>query len=155
MAVVLSENIVNLLRDRETKKVLATVDKNGVPNVAFKGSITVNENGELEVVELLETSQTNKNLTYSLWFDKLVAITIWGKDGENYEIKGVPVKVHIDGPYFEKKYREALKRNSNNDISGVWIIRPEAVRDQTYARRKQEQDEKYPILGHLDKDRRV
>ena len=37
MAVVLSEKIVNLLRDRETKKVLATVDKNGVPNVKTSG----------------------------------------------------------------------------------------------------------------------
>lgn len=152
MGKILSEKVVALLRDKNTKKVLATIDKNGIPNVAFKGTITVNENGDLEVIELLETSQTNKNLTYSLWFRKYVAITIWGEGGEAYEIKGVPVKVYIDGPYYEEKYKEALARNSANDISGVWIIEPAEVRNQTYALRKKEQDEKYPILGHLDKD---
>lgn len=152
MEKILSEKVIALLQDRNTKKALATIDKNGIPNVAFKGSLTVNESGQIEVIELLETSQTNKNLTYSLWFRKYVAITVWGENGEAYEIKGVPVKVHIDGPYYEEKYKEALKRNPANDISGVWIIEPAEVTNQTYAVRKKEQDEKYPILGHLDKD---
>ncbi len=155
MAITLSENVIELLRNRESKKVLATVDKNGIPNVSFKGSITVNEEGKIELIELLETSQTNKNLTYSLWFDKTVAISVWGEGGTEYEIKGIPRKVHIDGPYYEKKYVESLERNPINDISGVWIIEPTEVRNQTYAERKKEQDEKYPIIGHLDKDRKL
>ena len=155
MAVELSEKVIEVLRSSEAKKVLATVDKEGVPNVAFKGSLTVNEDGNIEVIELLETSQTNKNLTYSLWFDKIVAISVWGEQGIEYEIKGIPRKVYVDGPYFEKKYIESLERNPINDISGVWIIEPTEVRNQTYAERKQEQDEKYPIIVHLDKDRNI
>lgn len=154
MAITLQKNVIDLINSRETKKVLATVDKNGVPNVAFKGSVYVDDDGNIVVTELLETSQTNKNLTYSLWFNKTVALTVLGEKGIEYEIKGIPVKVHIDGPFFEEKYKEALARNPINDISGVWIIEPTKVRNQTYPERKKEQDEKYPILGHLDKDRK-
>lgn len=153
MAVTLSDEVKELLRSRETKKVLATVDKNGVPNVAFKGSISVDEEGNIIVLELLETSQTNKNLTYSLWFDKPAAISIFGENGVSYEIKGIPRKVHIDGPYFEQKYKEVKERNPASDLSGVWIIEPIEEREQTYSVRLKEQREQYPIIGHLDEDR--
>lgn len=153
MAVTLSDYVKELLRSRDTKKVLATVDKNGVPNVAFKGSITADEEGNILVLELLETSQTNKNLTYSLWFDKIVTVSVLGENGVSYQIKGVPKKVHIDGPYFEQKYKEVKARNPQSDLSGVWIIEPTEVKEQTYSVRLQEQKEQHPIIGHLDADR--
>ena len=155
MSVILPKEVIRLLKSKDTKKVLATVDKNGIPNVAFKDSVDVNEDGNIEVTEFLETSRTNKNLTYSLWFDKTVAVSVWDETGAAYELKGIPVKVHISGPLFEQKYKEDLAIDPINDISGVWVIKPTEVRNQTYAERKKEQDEKYPIIGHLDKDRRT
>lgn len=154
MAITLPDEVIRLFKSNDTKKVLATVDKNGVPNVAFKDSIDVNGDGYIEVTELLETSQTNRNLTYSLWFDKTVAVSVWDEGGAAYEVIGIPYKVHISGPLFEQKYKEYLALNPINDISGIWQIKPVQVRDQTYATRKKEQDEKYPIIGHLDKERR-
>lgn len=76
MAITINNEIRELLRDKQTLKVLASVDKTGKPHVAFKGSIDVDEDGNLYYLEVLESSQTNKNLTNSIWFDKYVAINI-------------------------------------------------------------------------------
>ena len=151
MSVTLTQEVIDVINGKETQKVLATVDKDGRVNVAFKGSLHY-EDGLLVVNELLETSQTNKNLTYSLWFDKEVAAVFHGPGATEYQIKGIPRRVLIEGPVYEKAYVAALERNLENDLAGVWYIEPTEFRDLTLPVRLAEQKAKYPILGHLDKD---
>lgn len=152
MAIKLPENVVEVINDRNAKKVLATVSEKGIPNVAFKGSIHVNEEGNIIVNELLETSQTNKNLTYSLWFDKEVAISVWNDKGV-YEVFGIPYRVLVSGPEYEKAYIASEERNPIFDLAGVWTIIPTRYRSQIIADRIAKQKELHPIIGHLDKDR--
>lgn len=152
MAEILSREVIELIKTPGTYKVLATKDKHGQVHVVFKGSLTVDEEGNIVVLELLETSQTNRNLTYSLWFHKTVAVNVLGQNGRSYQIKGVPYKVLVSGPEFEQKYREVRARNPKSDLSGVWIIHPSEVKEETYAVRLQEEIEQYPIIGHLDRD---
>ncbi|WP_054749851.1 pyridoxamine 5'-phosphate oxidase family protein [Ruminiclostridium josui] len=123
MAITINNEIRELLRDKQTLKVLASVDKTGKPHVAFKGSIDVDEDGNLYYLEVLESSQTNKNLTNSIWFDKYVAINIFGANKKSYQIKGIPVKLHISGPLFEEKYKQAVEKHPGIGISGIWVIR--------------------------------
>lgn len=150
MAVEINKEIRELLKDKQTIKALATIDKTGKPHVSFKGSIDIDEEGNLYFLEVLESSQTNKNLTYSIWFDRYVAITVYGTDKRSWQIKGIPQKVHISGPLFEEKYTQIVERTPGADLAGVWVIRPEEIREETFAVRLQEQKEKHPIIGHLD-----
>lgn len=152
MSDILNEQVKALLRDPGAKKVLATKDKHGIVHVVFKSSLTADDDGNIVVMELLETSQTNRNLTYSLWFDQKVAVNVTGENGISYLIKGVPYKVLTAGPEFEEKYKEIRKRNPKSDLSGIWIIRPSEIKEETYAVRLQEEIEQYPIIGHLDRD---
>lgn len=152
MAISLSTEVIEAIRDKQSKKALATIDKHGIPHVVFKGSIDVDENGNIFFLELLESSQTNKNLTYSIWFDKTVAINVLTDQGKSYQIKGIPERVHIEGKLFEQKYKEVRARNPKSDLSGVWIIVPEDVREETYPVRLAEEEERHPIIGHLDRD---
>lgn len=150
---ILTQHIIDLLRDKKSIKALATVDRNGEVHLVYKGSITVTEDQtKIELTELLETSQTQKNLTGSIWFNKKVAINVLGKDGTSYEIKGIPERYIIAGPAFEARYKEIRTRDPESDLSGIWIINPVSVREETYSVRLREEKENYPIIGHLDRD---
>jgi hypothetical protein len=151
MAIEINKEVRELFKDKETLKVLASIDKHGIPHVTFKGSVDIDEDGNIYYLEVLESSQTNKNLTYSIWFDKTVAITILGKNKRSYQIKGTPHKVHIAGPLFEEKYKEVIERNPDSDLSGVWIIKPNEIREETFPIRLEEERKNHPIIGHLDR----
>ncbi|HWQ78452.1 MAG TPA: hypothetical protein VN381_06535 [Anaerovoracaceae bacterium] len=152
MSIKLNENLTALLNDPNSLKVLASVDQNGVPHVVFKGSISVNQDGKLQYLELIETSQTNKNLAYSLWFKRWIVINVLGQDRTSWQIKGTPVRSIISGPVFEENYAAIQKRfGEGADLSTVWIIDPEEAREETFPVRLQEERKSYPLIGHLDR----
>lgn len=151
MEVSLSENIIRLLRDPETVKVLATTDPSGEPHVVFKDSVNVDEEGRLYVLELLESSKTNRNLVHSLWFNRKVTISLRAKNGESYEIKGVTNQCVITGPVFEKYYRLVRESLGDIDLASVWFLTPKEVRDETFGIRYKEESEAHPLFIHLDR----
>ena len=83
----LSKEIIDAINNPDSIKVVATISKEGIPHVTPKGSLTVDENGRIRFLELLEKSQTQKNLVYSIWFDKYIAINIITPDRKSYLIK--------------------------------------------------------------------
>lgn len=152
----LPAEVIELFKDPTAVKVLATVDEQGTPHVVFKGSLTVLEDGSLAYVEALESSRTNGNMLRSIWFDRRVAVSIRGQDGLSYQIKGKPARYVITGPLFKQFFREARERmGPEGDIAGVWIITPEEVRNESFAVRKQEEEEKHPFFRHFDRLKNV
>jgi predicted pyridoxine 5'-phosphate oxidase superfamily flavin-nucleotide-binding protein len=148
----LPAEVIELLKDRSTLKVLATTDAQGNPHAVTKGSLTVLD-GFLVYREALESSQTNANVLGSLWFDKRVAVLIVGNNGHAYQIKGSPHRYVINGPLFKQHYLEARDRHGlDSDIAGVWLIIPEEIRNETFSARKVEEDKKHPFLRHLDRE---
>jgi hypothetical protein len=155
MSAVISQKVADLIRDPNTLKVLGTIGRDGSPHVVFKGSTSLDAEGRIRYFELNETSQTNKNLVYSLWFKRQVSINILSPDKISYQIKGIPVRAIIAGDEFEQVYRTLQeKRGKDTDLSTIYIIEPEEVKEETFAVRQGEEREKYPLLGHLDRFRR-
>lgn len=150
MAVKLEKEIIELLNDPDSIKVLATTDKEGNPHVVFKGTLHASEDGYITYWELIETSQTNKNMVNSIWFHKQVAINV-RKDKVSYQIKGIPYRSIISGHEFEEAYKQAQKIAKETDLSAVWLIEPIQVIEQTYKKRRAEEEAEHPILKHLDK----
>lgn len=151
MAIKLAKEVVKLLEDEKTFKILTTVDQEGIPHSVIKQSLHITEAGNLAYLELLETSKTQKNMVYSIWFNGTVAISILGKNNESYQIKGKPIKVHISGPLFEESYIETQKKFPDSDLAAVWVIEPESVFDQSYFVRKTAEEEQHPDIKHLDR----
>jgi len=151
MAVEISRELADIIADKDTLKVIASIDKNGDPHVVYKGSLSVNEQGYLEYYEVIETSQTNKNLTNSIWFNKKIAINILSKDKKSFQIKGIIYKAITSGKYFEKAYKQLHERPGSPDLSTVWIITPEKIIDESFAVRLKEETERHPHIIHLDK----
>jgi hypothetical protein len=147
----LSEEVKGYILDRDSIKVLATTDKDGTPHAVAKGSLTVDEEGRLLYLELLESSRTNKNMIYSLWFEKKVAVNIITPQRKSVLIKGRPVKTLIAGRVFEKYYTFAQQRDSGNDLAAVYYIDVEEVIDESYPVRRAEEAAKHPLYIHLDR----
>ncbi len=151
MAVQLGKDLIELFRDSETVKVLATVDENGSPHAVVKQSIEPGEDGNLVHLELLESSRTGKNLLRSLWFGRKVSVTVIGKGGRSYQIKGRPVRSIIAGPVFRQNYEKIRERDPDADLAAVWIIEPEEVIDESFSVRLAEEKAAHPLTLHLDR----
>ncbi|MBU1181350.1 MAG: hypothetical protein KKF00_04145 [Proteobacteria bacterium] len=149
----LTKEIVDLINDSESIKVLATADEEGNPCTAFKDSLTVLGDGNLAFGEEFEGSQTNVNLVRSIWFNKSVELTVRDRRGTTFQIKGKPYRYVHAGPLFKKFYlAEREKRGPDSELAGVWIITPEEVRNETYEVRKKEEDERHPFFRHFDRE---
>jgi hypothetical protein len=148
MSVVLSQDVIDLVNDPATIKVLATVDGDGVPHAVVEDSLYVAPDGTLHYLEPIESSTTNRNLVYGIWFDRVVAIVLIGADGRRVQIKGRPVKNHITGPLFLEHYRRV---RDTGDLAGVWAIAPEQVIDQDLATRRRAESAQHPTFIHLDR----
>jgi hypothetical protein len=151
MSITISEELQKVIKDPKTIKVLATTDGDGNPHVVAKGSLSIDEDGRLYHLELLEGSKTNKNVTRSLWFDRPVSILLIAEDRKSYQIKAQPVKALVFGHVFEKYYVQSQERNPNNDLSTVYYYDVLEVIEQTYETRRLEEAEIHPLYEHLDR----
>lgn len=147
----ISQDIRDAIADADSVKVIATIDRDGNPHVAAKGSIEVAENGQIRYMELLESSVTNKNVTYALWFNRQVAINIITKDRKSYQIKGIPVRSLIAGHEYETFYQRAQQRNASNDLAAVYYIKPVEIIEESYPVRREQEAKKHPLYVHLDR----
>lgn len=146
----ISEELIEIINEPQTLKVIAVNDRDNVPHVAYKGSLHVEEN-QLIFYDLLQSSQINKNLVNAIWFDNKVAINILSKEKRSFHIIGKPIKSVTAGKEFEKVYVSLQeKRGKDSDLNAIWYIEPIEIKEITYSVRKTEQKEKFPILMHLD-----
>ena len=140
----LPKEIVDALQDPQKMKVLTTVDKDGMPHAVPLGSLTLLEDGNIAFIELLETSQTQKNMLNCHYFKKDVSVLViddWAS-GKVYQIKGSPYKYVYMGPIWEKFLEEVWKMLPDSDPAGVWLITPKEVRDQDYLVRRKGEEER-------------
>lgn len=132
----LTKKLIDVLKDPEAVKALATTDENGRPHVVFKGSLTVGQEGNIFYAELIETSQTQKNMLRNYWARKPVAISVLNqKKNVNYQIKGVAYKFHVEGPIWDQFLDQIWSRMPDANPSGVWEIIPQEAIDQDYTTR--------------------
>ncbi len=151
MSEIIDKNLAEVINAPDTLKVLATIDKNNVPHVVYKGSIHADENGNITFLELLESSRSGQNLVHSIWFDKKIAINILDKDKNSYEIIAKPTRCITCGKEFEQAYENVRSKLGDVDLSAIWIAEPIKITNETYKVRLKEEEENYPILKHLDR----
>lgn len=142
--------IKKYILDTNTVKVLATTDVNGTPHVVVKNSFTIDREDRLLYLELLEGSTTNKNMIYSLWFNKLIAINMIN-DKRSIQIKGVPSKAIVSGKIFEQYYLHLQQKDSDDDLATIYYINIVEVIDQSYLTKREIHKEQHPLYLHIDR----
>jgi hypothetical protein len=147
----IDKELASVINSPSTIKAVGTVSKNGIPHVVYKGSVRVNEEGNIQLYELLESSRNGQNLVYSIWFDKKVVVSILDEKKNSYEIVGHPARCITCGKEFEEVYKKLREERGDIDLAAIWLIEPEEVQKESFSVRKQEEEEKYPIICHLDR----
>lgn len=149
----LADEVIDLLKDPESIKIVATIDADGVPHAVVKGSLTAIDGETIAFSEGLETSVSNKNLVRSIWFNGKVAVNVT-KGLVSYQIKGRPYKCLIAGPIFKEFFLRAReKRGPDADIATVWLITVEEIRNESPRLRREEEETKRPYFNrHLDRE---
>ncbi len=147
----IQDDIKQIINSRESLKALATIGKDGKPHLVFKGSISINDEGFIVYDEVIENSQTNKNVLYSLWFKKEVAINILSPEKKSYQIKGIPVKTLINGSEYEKHYVAIQERHKDTDLGAVYFIEPTEIIDESFLVQKAKYEAEEPLYIHLDR----
>ncbi len=150
---VITPELTEIINDPGTIKLLTTTSEDGKPHPARKQSLTALENGTLAYMELLETSQTMKNMVWSVWWQKEVSILIIN-DAKNCccEIKGVPYRLHHQGSLWDTFLDQIWKIIPTANPAGVWEINPKQVIDQNFeasARREAERLPMMPFWSHI------
>lgn len=149
MSDIINEELKEIINTPDSLKVIASVSVDGEIHAVYKQSLHVNEDGNLEFYEIMESSQNNKNMVNSIWFERPVAINVLSKDRRSFEIKGVAYKAYVSGAYFENVYRKVTDKGYY-DLSTVWVIKPEEVKEKTFLKREEEEKEAHPHFRHLD-----
>ena len=141
----LTQEIIECLNDPETIKTLSTTDESGNPETVFEDTLKALDDQSLAYLEMVETSNTYKNMLRNYWQKKQVSITVYNKNrGISYQIKGEPYRWVMDEPLWDQFLYEAWKKVPDADPSGVWIIRPKEIIDESYEAKRQSETERRP-----------
>ena len=144
----MGNEILELLNDEESVKILVTVDEKGLPHPALKSSLRYSD-GNIVYLEYLESSRSNRFMTRSLWYEKDVVILIAGAGEKSVLVTAHPVRALVSGKEFQRYYEEAQRKNF--DLSTVWILEPVCVSDQSLNVRIAEETARHPYFTHLDR----
>ena len=145
------EKVEKLLEEKETISVISAVGKNGNPISQVGRKLTMWGKGRIAYYEFLESSQMQKNLVYSIWFEKEVALSLLGKNSEIYRVSAKPYQALIAGHRFEEAYINAQEEfGEETDLSTVWLLDVTAVEDDTYEAAREKEKKEHPYLMHMD-----
>lgn len=151
---IISEDVKKIINNPASLKVVATVSRDGIPHAALKGSLHVEED-QLVFYDFIQSSQVNKNLVNAIWFGGKVAVNVYHENGQeklSYLITGKPAKCITAGREFEALYVSFQEKYGKEmDLSAIWYIEPESIRDESLFSRKAEEEEKFPYIKHIDR----
>ncbi|MCR5724345.1 MAG: hypothetical protein K6G80_04570 [Treponema sp.] len=151
MAEKLTDELKHILTAPDTLAVISAVGKDGNPYSQVPHKIGLWEDGRISVHQLLEKSLLQKNLVYSLWFDRQVSLVLAAKDGSSYHLYLKPYQALVAGREFTREYQQVLSEfGPDSDLSTVWLFDVEAVASASYRDERAKEREEHPYLYHLD-----
>jgi len=116
----LPQEAMDFLNDPKALKLIATVDANGKPNVATKGSVMTIDDETVAYAEMAGTkTRTNLEATKR-------AAVLACKGLKSYQAKGVFQGFQTSGDIFQRVAKQ-LKEAFNLDANNVGIIKVEEV----------------------------
>ncbi|MDR2151371.1 MAG: hypothetical protein LBO72_00995 [Helicobacteraceae bacterium] len=142
--------VLERLNEKDAIKALVTIDENGAPHPVVKGSIEF-DGEKIVLLEILESSLTNRNLTRAIWFDKPVALLLITNDRKTYKISLKVTRSVVSGKLFETYYKKAQEKYGDVDVAAAWFFEPIALRDESIKTRIKEERERRPYFNHLDR----
>ena len=146
---ILDKEPLLLLNEPNTIKVLITCSPQGKPNALFNDMMSYDvKTNSIICPEVLRFSESSRNLTYAIWFNKHVWCLIGTSKQKNYFFECMPLRTIISGPLFQRYYNVALERSL--ELSSVWLLHPCSYIDETISIRLENEKREHPLLQYLD-----
>ena len=121
----LTEEVLAVFRDPNSTKIIATVDKSGIPNVTVKGSLSVLDDSTLVFADVGgDATRTTRNMKDT----KKVAVMVT-KGMATYQVKGVFKESKTSGSVFDQ-FAAMLKKAANINIKAIDLISVDEVYSQ-------------------------
>lgn len=140
-----------LIKQEGNQVIISAVGKDGTPYSEAGVKVRVNADGRLAYYELLESSQMQKNLVYSLWFNKKVSLTVLDRTGRNYHLGGRIYRAWISGRDFEEEYVKILEEQGKDaDLSTIWLIDVVEFTETSYPAARERERKEHPYMMHWD-----
>jgi hypothetical protein len=147
---VLTPETVELVNAESSVKILVTLDEEGLPHPAVKSSLQ-SDGEHIVYLEFLESSRSNRYMTRSLWFDRVVSILVLTAGKRSYKITALPVRAIVNGKLFQRYYELARGKYKSPDLATVWILKPLALLEETLEKRTSEESNNRSYFLHLDR----
>jgi hypothetical protein len=128
----MSEEIVKMLNDRTSWKVIATTSPEGVVHVIPAGS-PMALNPETIAFAAVNMAHTSKNLE-NMKAKKELASVLVVNGMKAYQMKSDIKEFVTSGPVYEK-INEGLKKAIGVGARGIWLLEPKEILDQSPGRR--------------------
>ncbi|MBT8338753.1 MAG: hypothetical protein HKP58_17555 [Desulfatitalea sp.] len=145
----LSEPFKGAMNNPDVAKLLTTTDENGIPHCVCKHSMLIVEDdgayhGCIAYLELIEMSQSYKNMIWTFNLNKTVAITTYNPvDLTSYQVKGVPYLYLMEGPLWQQMLKNVWEVLPMAEPAGAWLIVPTEERDENFSTRMKAEDERF------------
>ena len=124
------DEVVELIKDKETPKIVTTVGQDGVPNATIKGSIMAIDDATLAFADLYGgKSRTFSNLKETKQVSVLVFKFPFAPPLAAYQIKGKFDQYLTSGPVFDQ-FAKMIKELIGADITGVATMKVDSVYSQ-------------------------
>ncbi len=151
MSIKISDDIKKIIEDKQSVAVVSAIGKNGFPYSQKTHKILVKDNGQIAIYELLEKSQIQKNLVFSLWFSKEVSLLVVTSQGKSFYFTLKPYRALEAGHEFTNEYNKILSEfGSDADLSTVWLFDVENIEETTYEVEHEKEKKEHPYLYHMD-----
>jgi hypothetical protein len=152
MAVEISDKQKKTLENEQLVRILVSNGKAGKVHGSRIHKLQVTDNGTILYFEYIESSLTNQNLIYSLWFDKEIEIFAEDENKTSFTVRGIPKKAIIEGAFFEEEYKKVQKLYEGQiDLSTIWEIEVLSVENANLVELSKQEQETYPMIQHLDR----
>ncbi len=139
----LPQEIMEILKDPDTIKVIATIGEEGNPHIVMKDSLEAIDEQTIAYLELIERSNTSKNMLRNFWDKKQVSIFIYNKKAKvSCQIKTEPYKYEWAGPLWDQFLTKLWQTMPDANPETVWVLKVKQVINEDYFVRREEQDKR-------------
>jgi hypothetical protein len=124
MGITLPPVIRLAIMDPDTVKILATIDKNGVPHLSFQNSLRLRGDSELEYDEFHDNSINNMNMFHAVWANKIIILNLRTMDWRGFKVAAKPKRAVTSGEEFLERSQAVKTARRGSDLGTVWVIEP-------------------------------
>ena len=106
-------------------KTVTTYNEEGLPYTETNKTVHINREGRIACYEYSQFVEWNRQMLYSMAYQKRVEVQVITNDGMSHKVKGFVSKALLKGEEFSKASKELQSYYPDTQLTAVWVINPQ------------------------------